>query len=233
VIGDRGVKIASTASEESYDVVTICFDLYFPFDRDPVSELGTPALVLASSSPYRGALLARLGLAFVQAEPDVDESRRAGEPPADYVRRLSLAKARAVAGGRSGHVLVIGADQAAELDGEVVGKPLTRAGALAQLGRASGRLVTFHCGVCLLDPASGRAEVDDVRVRVRFRSLLPAEIERYVAREPALDCAGGFKVEGLGIGLFEAVESTDPSALVGLPLIRLAAMLRGAGIQVP
>jgi septum formation protein len=189
-------------------------------------------LVLASTSPYRRALLARLGLAFEVASPGVAEAHRGGESAADRALRLATAKAEAVAASRSG-ALVIGADQVAALSGEVLDKPGDIARCRAQLARLSGRTAHFYSACVLLggSPAVHRAHVDTTTVM--FRPLGAVEIERYVAREQPFDCAGGFKAEALGISLFECIESRDPTALIGLPLIWLAAALRGAGYPLP
>jgi septum formation protein len=189
-------------------------------------------LVLASTSAYRRELLGRLRLPFEVAAPGVDETPLPGETPAALARRLALEKARAVAGRRPG-ALVIGSDQAATLDGATaIGKPGTHERAVAQLRAASGRTLVFHTGLCLWRPqAPPLLEVIDVRVT--FRRLDDAEIERYLRAETPYDCAGSAKSEGLGITLLESLEGPDPTALVGLPLIRLAAMLRAAGVALP
>ena len=189
-----------------------------------------PDLVLGSGSPYRRALLRRLGIPFETIVPGIVERRRAGEPPADTTRRLALEKARAVAV-HAPASLVIGCDQVAEVDGRVVGKPLDRARNVEQLAVLSGRRVSFRTGLCLLDAASGRVQTDVVRTAVTFRSLDAVEVEAYVALEPAHDCAGGFKCEGLGIALVESISGDDPTALEGLPLISLVNMLRKEGID--
>ncbi|KFN50421.1 Maf family protein [Arenimonas composti] len=188
-------------------------------------------LVLASTSPYRRELLARLGLAFTAAAPRVDETPRPGESAAALVRRLAAAKAAAVAGQQPG-ACVIGSDQAALRDGVVLGKAGSREGAIAQLTAASGREVAFHTAWCVLAADGRRREGVDI-TRVRFRALAADEIARYVDAERPWDCAGSFKCEGLGISLFEAIESQDPTALIGLPLIAVAAALRAAGYAVP
>lgn len=188
------------------------------------------SIVLASTSPYRQQLLQRLGLPFRTAAPGVDETPRTGEMPMALVRRLAEAKARAVAS-RFPHTLVIGCDQAAVLDGAVLGKPRTRDRATAQLTRASGRTVRFLSGLCVLDTSSAQLEVDVVAYDVVFRHLTSDQIERYVEIESPLDCAGSIRSEGLGIVLFERMEGPDPSALVGLPLIRLVTMLQRFGIE--
>ncbi len=187
-------------------------------------------LVLASTSPYRRELLQRLRLPFESVRPEVDEAALPGEEVAPLVRRLSAAKAAAVAASRPGD-WVIGSDQAAELDGAILGKPGSRQAAVAQLAAMGGRVVRFHTGVCLHGPGGVMAASD--LTRVHFRPLQRAEIERYVDAEQPFDCAGSFKCEGLGISLFEAIESHDPTALVGLPLVALCGLLRRAGFAVP
>lgn len=189
-------------------------------------------LVLGSTSPYRRVLLARLGIAFVTARPDVDETPLLGETPAALAIRLADAKARAVAL-RHPDAWVIGADQVAELDGSALGKPGNFERAADQLSAASGRRVAFHTAVCLYHHAERRAIAFHDRTVVRFRALDSGEIERYLHAEQPYDCAGSFKAEGLGITLFESIESTDPTALVGLPLIALSSALRRAGYCLP
>lgn len=188
-------------------------------------------LVLASTSRYRRALLERLGLPFVVAAPGVDESARPGETPAAAACRLAEAKARAVAGAHP-HAVIIGSDQVADCDGEHIGKPGDHAAALAQLTRLSGRTVVFHTGLAVLDAATGRCRTALVDVRSTFRRLTAVEIETYLRREQPYDCAGSVRSEALGIALFDAIESNDPTALIGLPLIRLTTMLGDAGIAV-
>lgn len=190
-----------------------------------------PPIVLASTSPYRRELLARLGLPFATAAPDADESRLPGEDPRDLVLRLAEAKARAVAPAHPG-ALVIGSDQVACIDGEVLGKPGDRERAITQLTRAAGREVVFLTGLCLLDARFGRAETLCEPFRVCFRPLSAEQIAAYVDRERPFNCAGSFKSEGLGIALFERLDGDDPNALVGLPLIRLIGMLARAGVDV-
>ena len=187
-------------------------------------------LILASSSRYRHALLSRLGLAFETHAPDVDEAQRAGETPLQLCRRLSQTKAAAVAR-MFPDAVVIGSDQVAELAGQIIGKPMSHDQARAQLSKASGRSMSFHTGLCVMHQASGRLQVHVEPTLVRFRLLTQTMIAHYVEREPALDCAGGFKCEGLGISLFEAVGSDDPTALIGLPLIALRRMLASFGID--
>lgn len=191
----------------------------------------TPTLVLASTSPFRKALLERLGIPFVTASPEVDETALAGEGPEELVRRLAEKKARAVADRFPG-ALIIGSDQVAVVDGKVVGKPGNHEVAVAQLHNASGRTVRFVTGLCLLDSASGKAEIDAVPFEVTFRVLSEAQIERYLQRDKPYNCAGSFRSEALGIVLFEKMRGDDPNALVGLPLIRLVTMLENAGYPV-
>ena len=190
-----------------------------------------PPIVLASTSRYRREQLTRLGVAFEVAAPGVDETPRPGETPRATALRLAEAKARAVADGRR-DALVIGSDQVAECDGEPVGKPGTHERALAQLARLSGRTVVFHTGVALVNAATGRARVECVDVASTYRTLSDSAIERYLLREQPYDCAGSVRSEGLGIALFERIVSDDPSALVGLPLISVARMLRDEGVDV-
>lgn len=188
-------------------------------------------LVLASTSPYRRALLERLGLIFELDAPEVDESHRPGEAPQALVMRLAEAKARAVAARHPG-ALVIGSDQVACIDDDILGKPGNRERAVAQLTQASGRTVTFQTGLCLLDAASNRAQVVVEPFRVHFRTLTPPRIAAYIDREQPYNCAGSFKSEGLGIALFERLEGEDPNALIGLPLIRLITLLEAEGVDV-
>lgn len=187
------------------------------------------AVVLASTSPYRGALLARVVPGFETVAPAVDESARAGETPARLAGRLAVAKARDVAARRPGAV-VIGSDQVAELDGVALGKPGDAGRARAQLLACAGREVRFHTAVCVIG-ADGRSRRARDLTRVRFLALDPDRIDAYLARERPFDCAGSFKAEALGIALFEAIHSRDPTALVGLPLIATCRLLRAAGIE--
>jgi len=190
-----------------------------------------PPLVLASTSPYRRALLGRLGLTFTTASPEVDETRIADEPAQALVTRLAEAKARAVAPAQP-EALIIGSDQVAVIDGRVLGKPGNRETAIAQLERASGKTATFHTGLCLLNAATGRARTVNEPFRVHFRNLTPDQIAGYVDREKPYDCAGSFKSEGLGIALFARLDGDDPNALIGLPLIRLVELLQAEGLDV-
>jgi septum formation protein len=184
-------------------------------------------LVLGSTSPYRRELLARLRLPFSVVAPGVDEGRQSGEAPESLARRFATLKAEFVARAHA-RACVIGADQAAECEGAVLGKPGSAEQARAQLATCSGRVVTFHTAVQLVrHGARGEAHVD--RTRVVFRRLSVAEIARYVELDEPLDCAGSFRAEALGVALFERIETEDPTALVGLPLIWLAGALRRAG----
>jgi septum formation protein len=188
-------------------------------------------LLLASTSIYRRELLARLGLPFDTARPETDETPLPGEAPAALAARLAVAKAAAVAALHP-QAWVIGSDQVAEFDGRPIGKPGDRAGALAQLAAMSGREVRFLTGLCVLRHGQAPLTALDTTV-VRFRELSAEEIARYVDAEQPYDCAGSFKSEGLGISLFKAIESRDPTALIGLPLIATARLLREAGYRLP
>ena len=192
--------------------------------------LPMPPLVLGSTSRYRRELLARLRLPFEVAAPQVDETPRPGETPAELALRLALDKARDVAARHPGAV-VIGADQVCDLDGEPLGKPGDHARAVAQLQRLSGRTAVFQTALAVLRPATGYETAQLAPVRVRFRTLSAAEIEHYLRLEQPYDCAGSAKCETLGIALLDAIDSDDPTALVGLPLVRTAQMLREAGID--
>lgn len=194
-----------------------------------VSPLPPPQpLILASTSPYRRALLARLGWAFAVVAPHVDETRQPNESASALVLRLAEAKARAVVA-QFPDALIIGSDQVAVLDDAVLGKPHDRATAIRQLEAAAGRCVLFHTGLCVLNAATGLAHTLVEPFRVHFRTLTRQQIENYVDREQPYDCAGSFKSEGLGITLFARLEGDDPNALMGLPLIRLTALLEAAG----
>ena len=187
-------------------------------------------LILASSSHYRRGLLARLGVPFECIAPRVDESRLPGEPAAQMATRLARLKAEAVATHRP-DALVIGSDQVALLNDDILGKPGTLAICRDQLRASSGQSVVFVTAVHLAGTSGTECHVD--RTVVRFRELSGAEIDRYIEREQPLDCAGGFKAEALGISLFDRIESIDPTALTGLPLIWVCAALRRAGVPVP
>jgi septum formation protein len=188
--------------------------------------------VLASSSPFRRQLLERLKLPFTAESPQIDEAPLPGETPHQLVLRLSEHKARAIAV-RHGGALIIGSDQTAVLNEEMLGKSGNRANALAQLKKCSGNSVRFHTGLCLLDADSGQMQLDDIVYTVKFRALTLPQIERYIDSEQPFNCAGSFKAESLGITLFEYMQGDDPTALIGLPLIRLTQMLNKAGITLP
>lgn len=194
----------------------------------PVST--PPDLILASSSPYRRLLLERLEIPFATATPDIDESPLPGEAPETMVLRLAEAKARRVAVDHPG-ALIIGSDQIAVLDGRIIGKPGSHEVAVAQLLASSERTVPFLTSLCVLNAATGRVQLDVATTQVTFRRLDRAMVEGYVARERPFACAGAIQVEKLGITLLDRIDSDDPTALIGLPLIRLARMLEAEGID--
>ena len=189
-----------------------------------------PTLILASTSRYRRELLERLRLPFEVHAPDVDETPRPGEPPAALAQRLALAKAQAVSV-RFPEAVVIGSDQVADLDGTPVGKPGAHELAVAQLRAMRGRSVVFQTAVAVIRASTGYVGAALAPVTVRFRALNDAEIERYLTTEKPYDCAGSAKAEALGIALLETIDSDDPTALIGLPLIRTCVLLRAAGID--
>jgi septum formation protein len=189
-----------------------------------------PELILASTSRYRRELLARLRLPFRALSPETDETALPGEAPAALAERLALAKARTLAR-RFPDAVVIGADQVADVDGSALGKPGDHARAVEQLRAMSGRTIVFQTALAVVREATGFAEVRRVPVPVRFRRLDDAEIEFYLRTEQPYDCAGAAKCETLGIALLEAIESDDPTALIGLPLITTCALLRAAGLD--
>jgi septum formation protein len=195
-------------------------------------ESPMPQLILASTSPYRRELLGRLQHPFEVCAPETDETPLPGEAPAATAERLAAAKAAAVTQ-RFPDALIIGSDQVAYCGELRFGKPGTRDKARAQLRQLSGKVVTFHTGLCLLNGRSGRSHVRGVPTEVRFRELTDEEIERYLDKEDALNCAGSARSEALGVSLLEWMRSDDPTSLVGLPLIALAEMLRAEGIQLP
>jgi len=199
----------------------------------PEASLPKPGrtLVLGSTSRYRRELLSRLNLPFEVTAPEVDETPMPGDRPAELARRLALAKARAVAQ-RFPHAVVIGSDQVADLEGEALGKPGDHANATRQLQRMRGKSVVFQTALAVVCQASGFEQQDLAPVRVQFRDLTDSEIDAYLRAEQPYDCAGSAKSEGLGIALLEAIDSDDPTALVGLPLIRTCRMIRAAGVQV-
>ena len=188
------------------------------------------ALILASTSRYRRELLERLRLPFQVARPEVDETPDAGESPPGLARRLARAKAEAIAA-QFPDAWVIGSDQVAALGPRPLGKPGTRDKAIAQLGAMSGKEIQFHTAIALVRGGTVFEAMDTTRVF--FRNLQAEEMERYVDTEQPLDCAGSFKSEGLGIALFDAIESSDPTALVGLPLIAMSRLLREVGFTLP
>ena len=194
-----------------------------PAERQPV---------LASTSPYRKLLLERVIPEFEIHAPEVDESPEINESAAELVSRLALAKAAATARIFTDQ-LVIGADQSVGLDGKILSKPGTQEDAIEQLLAMSSKQLVFETAVCVMCKAIGFRKIQLVPTRVRFRTLDRATVERYVAAENPIDCVGGFKAEGLGIALFEAIECTDPTALIGLPLIATCQLLRSAGIRIP
>jgi septum formation protein len=189
-------------------------------------------LILASGSRYRRELLSRLQLPFGCRSPDIDETPLENETPEALVTRLARAKAQAVAGGQP-DTWVIGSDQAAVCRGHILGKPGNAERCAQQLREASGEAVTFLTAVCLVHGGDGHGETHLDSTIVHFRELSEPEILDYVEREQPYDCAGGFKAEGLGISLFTRIDSTDPTALIGLPLIWLSGALRRAGLMPP
>jgi MAF protein len=189
-------------------------------------------LVLGSTSPYRRQLLAKLGLDFATAAPDIDETPLPGESPEGLVRRLAEAKAQDVSKDYPTG-LIVGSDQAAVLDGRIIGKPADHAAAVRQLRTASGQAVRFLTGLCLYNATTGRSQVTVEPYAVQFRVLDDEQITRYLAKERPYDCAGSFKSEGFGITLFRALEGRDPNTLIGLPLIALVEMLGNEGIHLP
>ncbi|MDD0838491.1 Maf family nucleotide pyrophosphatase [Curvibacter sp. HBC61] len=199
----------------------------------PTPSPSTPAqrpLVLGSTSRYRRELLQRLNLPFEVASPDVDETPLPGEAPIDLAQRLALAKAQAVAR-QFPQAVVIGSDQVADLAGEPLGKPGNHERAVTQLRRMRGQTVVFQTAVAVVCQDSGFAQTELAQVKVKFRDLSDAEIEHYLRTEQPYDCAGSAKSEGLGIALLSAIENDDPTALVGLPLIRTCSLLQAAGLR--
>jgi len=190
-----------------------------------------PPLILASTSPFRRELLQRLCIDFSTAAPDIDESAHPGEKPSELVQRLSEAKARAIGASRQG--LIIGSDQVATTGDDILGKPGSHEKAVEQLQYLSGKSVCFYTGLCLLNTETDNARLEVVPYTVLFRRLDDSQIENYLRADKPYNCAGSFKSEGLGITLFERMEGDDPSALIGLPLIKLTTMLLEAGIVLP
>lgn len=187
-------------------------------------------LVLASTSPFRKSLLEKLGLAFITAAPEVDESPQVNESAIDLVQRLAAAKAQALADKYPQH-FIIGSDQVCVIDGKITGKPHTEENARKQLSQASGHSVIFYTGLALFDSANNHLQVICEPFNVDFRHLTDKEIAHYIAKEQPLNCAGSFKSEGLGITLFDRLSGRDPNTLVGLPLIALCEMLRKVGVD--
>jgi septum formation protein len=189
-----------------------------------------PALILGSTSRYRRELLQRLRVPFEVVSPEVDETPLTGEAPQALATRLALAKAKAVAALHP-QAVVIGSDQVADLNGEPLGKPGTHERAVLQLQRMRGQTVVFQTAVSVVCQASGFEQTELAQIKVRFRDLSDADIEAYLRAEEPYDCAGSAKSEGLGIALLDAIDNDDPTALIGLPMIRTARMLRAAGID--
>jgi len=181
-------------------------------------------LILASTSPFRKAILDKLGIEFDTASPETDETVLDNETPQQLVERLSIAKAKAIAD-KTSDALVIGSDQVSVINGEIIGKPHTHENAIKQLQNASGKTVTFYTGLCLYNSATHQYQADVVLFNVVFRQLTDQQIENYLKKEEPYNCAGSFKSEALGIVLFEKLEGDDPNTLMGLPLIRLVKML--------
>ncbi len=188
-------------------------------------------LILASSSPYRRELLERLKIPFEVVSPEVDETPRSGETPSALVERLSVEKARKIAGQKPG-TLVIGSDQVAVYNGVIVGKPHSHDKAVEQLRSAAGKAVTLYTGLALVNADTGHVQHEVIPYRVTFRVLTDAQIESYLRKEQPYSCAGSVKSEGLGIALLERFEGDDPNTLIGLPLIRLVRMLENEGVFV-
>ena len=197
---------------------------------DPRSQPTTPALILGSTSRYRRELLARLRLPFECVAPEVDETPLPGEAPAALALRLALAKAHAVAK-RHPNAVVIGSDQVADLGGEPLGKPGNHERAVAQLQRMRGQTVVFQTAVAVVRLDTGFAQSSLAQIQVKFRDLSDSDIEAYLRAEQPYDCAGSAKSEGLGIVLLDAIHSDDPTALIGLPLIRTCQLLQAAGLR--
>jgi len=189
-----------------------------------------PQLILASSSPFRKAILEKLGLPFEVLSPQLDETPQAHESAEQLVQRLAQSKAIAAALSHP-EALIIGSDQVAIIDGRILGKPGDHNQAVAQLRQVSGKTVTFLTGLCLYNAASKQAQIEVVPFRVVFRDLSEQQIENYLQAEKPYNCAGSFKSEGLGIALFERLEGDDPNTLIGLPLLRLVRMLENEGIR--
>ena len=199
-------------------------------DKQPSLPSSGRPLILGSTSRYRKELLTRLRIPFETAAPDVDETPHSNESPKDLALRLALAKARAVAL-KYPEAVVIGSDQVADLDGTPLGKPGNHTNAILQLQRMRGKTVIFQTALSVVCIATGYERTDLAEVKVKFRNLSDAEIETYLRSEEPYDCAGSAKSEGLGIALLDAIDNDDPTALIGLPLIRTCQMLREAGVK--
>ena len=199
-------------------------------DKQQPTPPSSRLLILGSSSRYRKELLSRLQIPFETAAPDVDETPHSNEPPKDLALRLSLAKARAIAL-KNPEAVVIGSDQVADLEGTPLGKPGNHANATLQLQRMRGKTVIFQTALSVVCLASGYERTDVASVKVKFRDFSDAEIESYLRAEEPYDCAGSAKSEGLGIALLDSIDNDDPTALIGLPLIRTCQMLREAGVK--
>ena len=189
-------------------------------------------LILASTSRYRKELLERLCIPFSVHKPEVDETPFAGETPAQLCERLAILKAETIAE-QFPNALVIGSDQAVDLDGQILGKPGNYERAMKQLKMMSGKTVTFQTAIAVVHMTNDFAQTRRIEVKVQFRTLIEAEIDRYLRTEEPYDCAGSAKSEGLGITLLEAIHNPDPTALIGLPLIATASLLRATGLQLP
>ena len=189
------------------------------------------SLILASSSPFRKELLSRLHLPFDTVSPDIDETRMSDESAEQYVRRLALEKAQVVAQDNVNSV-IIGSDQCAYLNGQILGKPGTHENAIKQLQQARGQEVVFYTGLCVMQQSSGFSEVDCIQYRVGFRDLTDQQIEHYLITEKPYNCAGSFKSEAYGISLFSYMSGDDPTSIIGLPLIRLISMLEAVDVKV-
>jgi len=189
------------------------------------------SIILASSSPFRKELLARLNLPFECHSPDVDESLHSGESAEAYVCRLARQKAQAIAS-KFPEAVIIGSDQCALLEDQILGKPGDHNNALKQLKAARGKSVIFHTGLCVMQASTGFSETDDILFQVKFRYLSDQQLSHYLEIEQPYQCAGSFKSEGYGAALFDNMQGDDPTALIGLPLIRLVGMLENAGVTV-
>ena len=195
------------------------------------SDQSANTLILASSSKYRLQLLNQIGLHPLCIAPDIDETPKPREPAEALASRLSAEKARAVAKAHHASIIIAG-DQVCDVDGAILGKPGNAETAKQQLTLCSGREVIFHTGLCVLNTTNNKLQIYTERVLVEFRALSSQEISTYITKEPAFDCAGSFKMEGLGISLFKRIRSEDPNSLIGLPLIKLCEFLRNEGLSV-